>query len=214
MIYLSEVLNLTPARPITLDSFIELAQELLVPICNRLGARIVVAWFSNIEWFSQVTQVFEFNDMDALKEFRRKSSQDKEWGEYMARLESFAPERRSQLLEPLGPVAPEVLHKAIEESQKKPLKVYSIAQLEVAPNKMDDFKAGLKQSLNLFPIIASWRPLAGRPNEVIDIWKGDIGPRKYAPALDSMKEFFRIVRENAPKERLIRIFPLPYSQLK
>jgi len=65
----------------------------LVPICNRLGTRIVAAWFSNVEWFSQVTQVFEFNDMDALKEFRRKSSQDKEWGEYMARLESFAPER-------------------------------------------------------------------------------------------------------------------------
>jgi len=111
-------------------------------------------------------------------------------------------------------VVPEVLHKAIEESQKKPLKVYSLAQLEVAPNKMDDFKTGLKQSINLFPIIASWRPLAGRPNEVIDIWKGDIGPKKYAPALDSTKEFFRIIRENAPKERLIRIFPIPHSQLK
>ncbi len=214
MIYLQEIYNLTPATPEILDSFIKIAQELLVPTCKRLGSCLVAAWFSTYEWFAQVTHVLEFEDMNALKDFRIKTSQDKQWGEYSAQLEDFAPERHTRLLEPIGAIPPENLHKAIEESQKKALKVYSMAILEVAPNKMPDFIEGVKMGSNTFPIIASWRPIAGNPNEVIDIWKGAIGPKNYQPAVEGMKEWFRGLRELAPKERLVQIFPLPYSQLK
>ena len=214
MIYLQEILNLTPATPETLDSFINVAQELLVPICERLGANLVIACFSTYEWFLQVTHVFEFYDEEALKEFRIKANQDKKWGEYIAQLEIFAPERRTRLLEPIGAVSPEVLHKAIEESQKKALTVYSLATLEVNPNKMPEFIEWVRKYSKTFPIIASWRPIAGNPNEVNDIWKGAIGPKNYQPAVEGMKEWFRELREMAPKERLVQIFPLPYSQLQ
>jgi hypothetical protein len=219
MIYLQEVLNITPATPETLDSFIEVAQDLLMPICARLGVRLVVAWFSTYEWFTQVTHLLEFKNIDVLKDFRIKTSQNREWGDYAAQLEVFAPERRSRLLEPIGAIPPATFHKAIEESQKNPLKVYSMGILEVAPNKIADFIEGAKMSSKTFPIIASWRPIAGNPNEVIDIWKGVIssqviGPQHYQPAVESMKEWFRMLREIAPKERLVQIYPLPYSELK
>ena len=214
MIYLEEKLNLIPASPETLDIFIEFAQEKLVPICERLGARLVAAWYSDVEWFSQVTQIMEFDDIEALKSFRMKTSQDPAWGEYMARLEEFAPERRSRLLEPLGPVLPKILHKAIRRSQRRALGVYSLATLEVAPNKMPMFITALEQALKGFPIIASWRPIAGSPNEVIDLWRSALRQDAYQPADDIFKDFYRQLRVLAPKERLINIYTLPYSQLR
>ncbi|GAI86337.1 unnamed protein product, partial [marine sediment metagenome] len=180
--------------------------------------RLVAAWYGNFEWFSQIIQLFEFDDIDSLKDFRKKSSQDKEWGEYAAQLEVFAPERRTRLLEPLGAVKPEVLHKAIEESQKSPLNVYSIAMLEVAPNQMTNFTTAVEMGSKVLPIIASWRPIAGSPNLVIDLWKGDVlwsaNEWAYKPALEAQKEMMRNLRIQAPKERIVPIYALPYSPLK
>ncbi|MFX1455428.1 MAG: NIPSNAP family protein [Promethearchaeota archaeon] len=213
-IYLQETLNLTPATPERLDSLVEISQKLLIPACERLGVRLVVAWFSTYEWYYQVTHVFEFNDIDALKEFRINASQDREWGEYTAELENFAPERRSRLLEPIGAIPPEILHKAIEESQETPQKVYSFANLDVNPNKMIEFVDFVNDLSKNAPIIASWRPIAGKPNEVNDLWKGSLIPQDYQPAVEGSKSWFKRLRELAPKERLVIIFPLPYSQLK
>jgi hypothetical protein len=185
-----------------------------VPVCKRLGTRLVVAWFSTYEWYYQVTHIFEFNDLEALKEFRIKASQDKQWGEYTTQLETFAPERRTRLLEPIGAIPPDTLHRAIEESQKTALKVYSFATLEVTPNKMTEFVEFVKILSKNAPIIASWRPIAGNPNEVNDLWKGSLIPKGYEPAIEGLKEWFQELRELAPKERLVLIFSLPYSQLK
>jgi len=217
MIYLEETLNITPASPDIRDSFIKVAQELLVPACNRLGARLVIAWSGNYEWVMQITQIFEFDDIEALKNFRIKTSQDREWGEYTAQLEVFAPERRTRLLEPIGAIPPETLHKAIEESQKSPLKVYSLAILEVNPNKMSEFIAGVKAGSQVFPIIASWRPIAGSPNQVIDLWKGDVLWSTESMAYQPFRkdqQWVRQLREQAPKERILPIYTLPYSPLK
>jgi len=217
MIYLEETLNITPASPDIRDSFIKVAQELLVPACNRLGARLVIAWSGNYEWVMQITQIFEFDDIEALKNFRIKTSQDREWGEYSAQLEIFAPERRTRLLEPIGAIPPETLHKAIEESQKSPLKVYSLAILEVNPNKMSEFIAGVKAGSQVFPIIASWRPIAGSPNQVIDLWKGDVLWSTESMAYQPFRkdqQWVRQLREQAPKERILPIYTLPYSPLK
>ena len=218
MIYVEETLNINPATQETRDLFIQVAQELLIPACERLGSRLVAAWYGNFEWFSQIIHVFEFDDIDSLKNFRKKTSQDKDWGEYTAQLEVFAPERRTRLLEPIGAVKPEILHKAIEESQKSPLKVYSMAILEVAPNQMADFIAAVGMGSKVLPIIASWRPIAGNPNQVIDLWKGDVlwstEAWAYKPAIESQKEMMRNLRIQAPKERIVPIYALPYSPLK
>lgn len=217
MIYLEETLNITPASPDVRDEFIKIAQELLVPACKRLGACLVTAWNGNFEWVMQVIQLFEFEDIEALKKFRINASQDKEWGKYTAQLEVFAPERRTRLLEPIGAVPPEVLHEAIKESQKSPLKAYSMAILEVNPGRMDDFIAGVAAGHKFFPIIASWRPIAGSPNEVIDLWKGDVLFSAESMAYQPFRkdqQWVRDLRRNASKERIVPLYALPYSPLK
>ncbi len=216
MIYLEEKFNILPASPATLDRFVEIAKTKLVPICESLGARLVAAWYSDSEWFSQVTQVMEFDDLEALKRFRINSSQNSTWGEYMAHLEEIAPERKTRLLEPLGPVPPKRLHRAIELSQKNPTGVYSLATLEVAADKMPEFLEFLKlASGRSSPIIASWHPLGGSPNEVIDLWKMALRQETYQPADKNFDEqFFIPLRKIAPKERLINAYILPYSPLK
>ena len=214
MIYLEETLNLYPATVDNMEAYTEYAQEHLLPTCQRLGVRFIAAWYSSIEWFYQVTNILEFDDMDALKTFRIKSGQDSEWGEYAARLEEFAPERRSRLLEPLGPVTPDTLHQAITESQQSPVGNYLLAILEVERDRMSQFISGLEAGTQNLPIIASWRPIAGSPNEVIDVWKSSPVPETYQPANDWFRQFIRQVREVAPRERVIRVLTLPYSPLR
>lgn len=218
MIYLEETLNLLPAHPMNLDKFVALAQEKLVPACERLGTRVVAAWTSTVEWFSQVTQIMEFKDMETLKKFRIDASKDSGWGEYAAELEEIAPERRTRLLEPLGPIPPETLQKAIEASKKTPVKVYGVATLEVNPNMMPQFIQGFEEGIkNNSPvtalIIASWRPIGGSPNEVIDLWKTYSQPQPYKPADAITKQFFEPLRQVAPKEHYRGVSMLPYSEL-
>ncbi|MHA2008351.1 MAG: hypothetical protein ACXABO_04090 [Promethearchaeota archaeon] len=218
MIYLEEKLNIHPATQENRDEFIKLAEEILVPTCKRLGARLIAAWYGNYEWFSQIIQTFEFDDLESLKNFRKKASQDEDWGEYNAQLEEFAPERRTRLLEPIGAVQPEILHEAIEESQKSPLKVYAFAILEVASDQMQGFIKAVEMYSKTAPLIASWRPIAGSPTQVIDLWKGDrlwsAEEFAYKPALETEKGIMRTLRILAPKERIVPIYSLPYSPLK
>lgn len=213
MIYLEEMINLNPASPETLDTFIDFAQKQFVPAARQLEARLVAAWSSNAELFSQVTQLLEFDDLEALKTFRLKTSQNPDWGSYLAKLEELAPQRRSRLLEPLGPVPPETLHKAIAETQQSPLGTYFLAVLEIAADHMGDFMAELKERSPGLPIVASWRPVAFKRNQIIDLWKGPLPHSPYKPADDWSKEFFRMLRPLAPYEYVIPIVTLPYSPL-
>jgi hypothetical protein len=214
MIYLEEVLNLKQASWEALDNYIEFAQKNLVPLCPDVGARLIAAWSSSEEWFCQVKQIFEFDDLEALKTFRMKASQNKSWGIYAAGLEEQAPVRRSRLLEPLGPVPPEVLHQAAAESVKDPNHAYLQAILEVGPDKMTQFSTGLSEGYKNLPIIACWRPISGSPNEVIDIWKSPEPEKAYQPADEWRKQFMRAVREVAPKERVVHLLALPFSPLR
>lgn len=213
MIYLEETFNLAHASWEALDNFIDFSQRYLVPICPDIGARLVAAWSSDEDWFCQVKQVLEFDDLNALKTFRMKTSQNKAWGDYAAGLEEHAPVRRSRLMEPLGSVPVEVLHQAIADSQETPNYGYVHAILEVGIDKMADFKAAVGEGYKEHPIIACWRPISGSPNEVLDIWKSPEPKKAYEPADEWGKEFFRGVRVMAPKERAVRLLALPYSPL-
>ena len=213
MIYLEETFKLSPASPESLDNFVKFSQEQFVPICPDLGVRLVAAWCSHVEFFAQVTQVLEFDDMSDLKTFRTKAGQNTAWGNYASHLEDIAPERHSRLLEPIETVPPEILHQAIEESQLRPLGTYFLAILEVAADNMAAFIAGFENSIKMLPIIASWRPVAFKRNQIIDLWKGSI-PMTYQPADDWSKQFFRPLRIVAPHEYLIPVFTLPYSPLR
>ena len=214
MIYVEETFSLTPASPETLDNFIRFSQTQFVPLAQDLGARLVAAWSSNAQLFSQVTQVLEFDDLEALKSFRMKTSQNSDWGKYLAGLEEFAPQRRSRLLEPLGPVPPETLYQTIAESRKSPLGTYFLAVLEIAADNMGSFMTALKERSKELPIVASWRPVAFRRNQVIDLWKGPLPHSAYKPADDWSKEFFRMLRPIAPHEYVVPIVTLPYSPLQ
>ena len=109
MIYLKETFNLEPASPETRDQLVELAKSELLAVYERLGARLVGAWSSHAEWYGQVTQVLEFDDLRRFQEFRDAARDDSAWQQCERRIDQLAPQRNSTLLEPLGPVPPETL---------------------------------------------------------------------------------------------------------
>jgi hypothetical protein len=80
---------------------------------------------------------------------------------------------------------------------------------------MEEFEKTLAVGGSQLPILASWRPVAGDPDLVIDLWKGDVERTfaRYAPASDAQNAFMDPLRELAPNERVVRYFPLPYSPL-
>ena len=214
MIYLEETFNLVPASPETMDTFVDFAQEKLVPCYERLGGRLVAAWYSDVEVFAQVMQVLEFDDLAALGAFRAAATDDEGWTECERRIEELAPERRSRLMEALGPIAPETLRGAAAKSQQSPVGAYSLAILEVMPGKMPQLIAALEASAEALPIVASWRTIVGKQNEITDVWKGALRQSGYQRADEGTKQFFRSVRELAPRERLVVAYPLPYSPLR
>jgi hypothetical protein len=78
---------------------------------------------------------------------------------------------------------------------------------------MSEFTKLLTAAGPQLPIVASWRPLVGNPDLVIDLWKGDV-ETGYAPADARSNAFFDPLREVAPREHLMRYWPLPYSPLR
>jgi len=213
MIYLKQDFNIHPAAPATRDRFVELAGESLLPGYERLGARLLAAWSNNAEWFFQITQILEFDDLASFGGFRENVSRDAAWSQARERVAALAPERREELLEPVGPVPEDAIHRAIEASQENPAETYSFANLDVNPGDMDAFCKLLGMGAPHLPIIASWKPLAGSSSRVIDVWSGDV-QQGYAPTNDFLDGFFTPLREIAPREYVVRYFPLPYSPLR
>lgn len=218
MVYLEETFNLTHASLEAIDNFVEFVKRKFIPVCSRLGGHLIAAWTSDVEWFCQVRHIIEFDSIEALKQFRINCSLDSAWGKYTAELEEHALVRSSRLLELFGAVSSEAIHSAISRSNADPAGGYLQANLEVAPERMNAFHDGLTSANETLPpscqIIASWKPVSGGPNEVINIWRAPKPINAYQPADDDSKAFFRYVRQLAPKERAIRMLTLPYSPLK
>jgi hypothetical protein len=214
VIYLQQDFDLHPASPKTRDRFVALATEALVPGWMRFGARLVGAWFHHESWFSQITQVIEFPDLAAFDAIRRDARNDAAWRVASKEIAALAPRRSETLLEPLGPIAPSALQAAIDAARTEPAGAHTFAILEVTAGAMEPFTNMLAFAKDQLPIVAAWRPIAGNPDLVIDLWKGDIGRDGYQPANEQTNAFFEPLRAVAPRERLVRLLPLPYSPLR
>ncbi|HEY8173033.1 MAG TPA: hypothetical protein VIH21_08085, partial [Dehalococcoidia bacterium] len=120
----------------------------------------------------------------------------------------------SRLMDALPAVPPTIVHAAAAESQKSPVGAYSLAILDVVPGNMQAFNDGLAAGAKNLPIIASWRTIVGKHNQVTDVWKGALRTDGYQRADERTKQFFRGIRALAPRERLVIAHPLPYSPLQ
>ena len=216
MLYLQQDFDLHPASPRTRDAFVALAREALVPAAERHGARLVAAFFGNSEWFFRMTHFLELPGLAAFEAWRAGCRGDAAARDAASRAEALAPARRETLLETLGVIPDESLARGIESAREKPQGIYTAAHLEIAPGRMADFTNLLEGAGPHLPILASWRPVAGNPDLVIDLWKGDpeAAYARYAPADARANAFMDPLREVAPKERVVRYFPLPYSPLR
>jgi hypothetical protein len=216
VLVLQQDFDLHPASPRTRDAFVALAQEALVPAAERHGARLVGAFFGNSKWFFRATHLLALPDFAAFGAWRAAFRGDPKARDAVQRAEALSAARHESLLEPLGAIPPEALERGIESAREKPQGIYTAAHLEVARGRMDDFTRMLAAAGPGLPIVASWRPVAGNPDLVIDLWKGDVEQAyaKYAPADARANAFMDPLREVAPKERVVRYFPLPYSPLR
>lgn len=214
MIYLKESYDLHPASPAQRDRFVEAVEKNALTASAAEGGRLVGGFFAHEEWFSQILHVTAFDDLAAFDTWRRGASSDSALGQSRATLAAFARDRRQELLEPLGPIPPSKLDEAIESAQAKPVGVYSFAILEVEVGAMDTFKKMLSGAAAALPIVAGWGDVAGNPNRVIDLWKGDTVRQGYRPSDDQQNAFFEPLRRLAPRERMMRLHPMPYSPLR
>ena len=214
MIYLKQSFNIHPASPATRDRFVEVVEKDALPAGERLGARLMGAWFCHEEWFSQIVHVSEFDDLAALGTWRDATRADEQASAAVSRLEELAPDRRVELLEPLGPIPVSSLQDAVEASRAEPVGAYSFAILEVAPGRMEQFASLLASAKDALPIVACWRDLSGNPDRIIDLWKSDTGRFGYRPSDERENAFFEPLRQIAPRERMMRLHPLPYSPLR
>jgi hypothetical protein len=214
MIFLRQDFDLHPASTSTRDRFVEHAEKALVPAWSAEGGILKAAFFSTEEWFYRVTHVVAFHDLAAFDRARRAIE---EGGEHAAVREgdlALAPERSTALLEDLGPVAADRLDAGIAKAADQPAGEYTFAILDVLPGRMGDFKKLLGMGAGQLPILASWRDVVGDPHRVIDLWRGNPGQAPYAPTTPAMDAFFGPLREVAPRERMMRLFPMPYSPLR
>jgi hypothetical protein len=180
---------------------------------ERLGIKLVGAWYSDADAFCQVSHVFEFGSLAALEASQSKAAADAGWVGCQAQIDGMIFARRTRLLEPFA-LPPEALQKGIDESREKPLGVYTLATLEVEPGKMPQLRAAMEAAVKGLPMVANWRSFVGNPNEVIDVWKGGVRQGEYRPSSEGMNAFFRGLRQIAPRERLRPVFTLPYSPLR
>lgn len=215
MIHLQQDFDLHPASPRTRDAFVTLARASLVPAAERHGAKLVAAFFGNQDWFFRVSHFLELPSLAAFEVWREDMRRDAAAGDAAKRAEALAPVRHETLLESLGAIPAEALARGIERAREKPQGIYTAAHLKIAPGRMDDFTRMLAAGGPGLPILASWRPVAGDPSLVIDLWKGDVEQAyaRYAPADERANAFMDPLREVAPNERVVRYFPLPYSPL-
>jgi hypothetical protein len=214
MIYEREYLTVLPATPAGHDALIALMQEQLLPLYGVLGARLVAAFLSHAENWGQVIHLIEHDDLASFAAFRQRAAANADYQKAREAPAELAPVQRTELLEPVGPIPVEDLHAAIAASASQAVGKYSFAELELAPGKAAEFKAVLGAVRGQLPIVAALRGVAGNPRMVYDLWKGALAQDGYQAATPQRMAFFEPLRKLAPLEKLVHLYPLPYSPLK
>ena len=123
------------------------------------------------------------------------------------------------MLEPLSPLFSDKLHEAIGECEKAEIKDFTLAELIIAPGHMDEFINQLEEGASIgIPMVTSLRPIIGNRNMVIDLWKINLQvgyqPQEFFYEIGYKEEWWNNLRKMAPQERMMTIYPLPYSPLK
>ncbi len=214
MFLLLHKFRLEPATPAARDAFVEVQRSLLDAQGPEDG-QLIGAWFTNAEWYSEIVHLTRFADMNAfMHATARRDAAGAPVGQAAHALNQLAPTQSSELLADLGPVASEKLDAAIEASSEKPAGVYTFALLDVPLPKraaFSDLFAAVGEGL---PIIGCWSSLIGDHNTIIDLWSGDTERFGFQPTSPALDAFFTPLREIAPRERVQRMHPLPYSPLQ
>ncbi len=214
MFLLLHKFRLEPATPAARDAFVE-AQSRLAEEESPKDGRLLGAWFTNGEWYSEIVHLTLFDSMDAFAAANtRRHAIDTPLGQAVSAIDELAPTQSSQLLTDLGPVTLAKLDAAIAASREEPAGVYTLALLDVPLPKRPQFCDLFAAVGDGLPIIGCWYSVVGDHNTIIDLWSGDterFGFQPTSPALDS---FFTPLREIAPHERVQRLHPMPYSPLR
>jgi hypothetical protein len=120
MIFVKQHFNLQPASPATRDRFVSTATDAFVPAAESHGARLLGAWFCHEEWFSQVVHVTAFENLAAYDSYCEAIRADGALAQADSDLAGLAPERRTELLETLGPISEAAIEAGIAASAAKP----------------------------------------------------------------------------------------------
>jgi hypothetical protein len=220
MIYLHETYEFHTATPKTLEEFISLASEQLIPLYESRNGRLMAAWICNAKTLFLVNQITEFEDTEKYLALHNSENDCQEVSEFERQLFSLVRERNRELYQSASPAFSDAFQTAVKESRESPLSVYTIASLEVVLEKWPGFLTRQEGGLAVgIPIIAFMKSITGKHNMVIDIWKGDLQAAGYQPQefydkIGFNEEWWKWIREIAPREKMQRVFTLPYSPLK
>lgn len=207
MFYVLDQCDLAPATYARRDEYLALTTERRVPHVEAAGGRLIGAWTSNDVRFARITELWAHPDLDSV--IRARPGADLE-----AEIEAMAPVRTQRLMEPLGPIGPEVLDAAIAAAADRPNEVYTFAHLDVAPGRLADFVELLDGVKDTLPLIASLRDVVGRRSQVLDVWSVDVDQSRYQPNTPALDGFLTTLREVAPDEAIKLLHPLPHSPLR
>ena len=218
MNYLIEKQILKKAVIKNLESLVDLNAGLAGRVYEKNGARLMAAWLGNAETLLQVTQLFELESLESIqalhKAFNGDNDKDiKQFQELISKADWWI-----YLAE--GDVFAQAFSKAVEKSQSSPAKTYTVACLDLRPDKKSGFLEKQEAAIAMgMPLIAFLCSVTGRRNQVMDIWAGDLQAagyqtQEYYNAIGMTEEWWEWIRDVAPNEKMERVNMLPYSPLK
>lgn len=103
MYYFEEKLDLEPASPETLDKYVAFVKDELLPLWERLGMKLVAAWYSDLEQFSRTTELFEYDTLSAYEKTMAAANLDEDYKKVMAKRAALAPPDPHQDVQRSGP---------------------------------------------------------------------------------------------------------------
>ena len=220
MLYLIEKLDLQVATAKNLDRFIEIESSQVLPVYEQHDAKLMASWICSAETLMQITNVFEFESFEAIHKIYDAINDTNSYQDVFQLSHSLISQMDWQLYRSCGQKFSEAFHQAIQTSQSAPLQTYTVATLELNPNKMPLLVPKQEAAIDIgMPLIAFMKSVTGRHDQIVDIWKGDLQAagyqtQAYYESIGMSEEWWTWIRDIAPKEKMVKVSVLPYSPLK